>query len=122
MTNSLLTCKRLLLLLMLLFAVQFIHAQTTAVTGKVTDQLSGKPLPNVSVLVKGTSKGATTGADGSFSLAVTDKNPVLVFSYVGYREQEITVGNNSTINVQLSTNTAQLNDVIVVGYGTQRKK
>jgi TonB-linked SusC/RagA family outer membrane protein len=122
MTNSLLTCKRLLLLLMLLFAVHFIYAQTTSVTGKVTDQLSGKPLSNVSVLVKGTSKGATTGVDGSFSLAVTDKNPVLVFSYVGYREQEITVGNNTTINVQLSTNTTQLNDVIVVGYGTQRKK
>src|SRR4051794_15269243 len=99
MTNILLTCKRLLLLLMLLFAVHITYAQTTTVTGKVTDQSTGNPLPNVTVLVKGTSKGATSGVDGSFSIAAAGKDAVLVFSYVGYREQEITVGDNSTINV-----------------------
>src|SRR5206468_8197577 len=110
-----------LMLLTLLFAVQFAYAQSTTVTGKVTEQTSGTPLANVNVLVKGTTTGVTTGPDGGFSIAVTGKNPVLVFSYVGFGNQEITVGNNTSINVQMSAGATQLNDVVVIGYGTQKK-
>ena len=109
------------MLFMLLFAVQVTYAQKTTVTGQVTDQLGGAPLANVSVVVKGTTNGVTTGTDGNFSIAVPNKNAVLVFTYVGYNVKEITVGNNTNINVQMSSSTTQLNDVVVVGYGTQKK-
>ena len=121
MMNSLLACKRLLLLLVLLFTIHFTYAQRATVTGKVTDE-KGAPLPNVSVLVKGTSNGVTTGVDGNYSIAVPNKEAVLIFSFVGLRTQEITVGDNTALNVQMSGSATQLNDVIVVGYGTQRKK
>src|SRR4051812_2968571 len=110
-----------LMLLTLFFAVQFAYAQTATVTGKVTDQSGGNPLANVSVIVKGTTAGVTTGSDGGFSIAVPNRNAVLVFSYVGYGNQEIPVGNNTSINVQMAAGASQLNDVVVVGYGTQRK-
>jgi iron complex outermembrane receptor protein len=106
---------------MLLLAMHFAYAQKIDITGKVTDE-KGANLPNASVLVKGTSNGVTTGNDGSFSISVPGTDAVLVVSYVGLRTQEITVGNNTTINVQLSSSSAQLNDVVVVGYGTQRKR
>src|SRR4051812_7738451 len=109
------------MLLTLLFTVQFAIAQTTTVTGKVTDQVGGAPLANVSVVVKGTTTGVTTGADGGFSIAVPNRNAVLVFSYVGYGNQEMPVGNNTSINVQMAAGATQLNDVVVVGYGSQKK-
>src|SRR4051812_32969520 len=109
------------MLFMLLFAVQVTYAQKATVTGQVTDQLGGGPLANVSVIVKGTTNGVTTGTDGNFSIAVPNKNAVLVFTYVGYNVKEITVGNNTNINVQMSSSTTQFNDVMVVGYATQKK-
>jgi TonB-linked SusC/RagA family outer membrane protein len=110
-----------LTLLTLLFAVHGAYAQTATVTGKVTDQTGNTPLSNVSVLVKGTTNGTTTGADGNFSIAIPSKNAILVFSYIGYGTQEIPVGNNNSINVQMVSNASQLGDVVVVGYGTQKK-
>ena len=121
MTQILPACKRLLLMHTLLLAAIFTFAQRATVTGKITDE-KGAPLPNVSVLVKGTSNGVTTGLDGNYSIAVPNREAVLVFSYVGLRTQEITVGKTATLNVQLSSSAMQLNDVVVVGYGTQRKK
>ena len=121
MANLLHKLKSSWLLLMLLLAMHVAYAQKVDITGKVTDE-KGANLPNASVLVKGTSNGVTTGNDGSFSISVPGTDAVLVVSYVGLRTQEITVGNNATINVQLSSSSAQLNDVVVVGYGTQRKR
>ncbi len=121
MNHCLHPIRRLIMLLLLLMAVQVTFAQKMEVTGKVTDEKS-EPLSNVSVLVKGTSTGVNTGADGSFSISVPNANAVLVFSYVGLRTQEVTVGTNRTLNIQMSSSATQLNDVIVVGYGTQRKK
>src|SRR5436309_2043746 len=100
------------MLLTLLFAVQFAYAQTTTVTGKVTDQSSGAPLGNVTVLVKGTSNGTTTGNDGGFSIAIPNRNAVLVFSYIGYGSREVPVGNNTSLNVQMSAGASQLGDVV----------
>lgn len=93
-------------------------------TGTVKDE-SGEQLPGVSVTVKGTSKGTTTDANGQFQLSVPDGNSmILVFSYVGFQSQEINVGNNqaqTAFNITLLTDTRSLDEVVVVGYGTQRK-
>ncbi|RYF81395.1 MAG: SusC/RagA family TonB-linked outer membrane protein, partial [Chitinophagaceae bacterium] len=90
------------------------------ITGKVTGT-ANEPLVGVSVTVKGTSVGTTTDANGNYALSVPDEGAVLVFSYVGFNSQEVPVNNRTSINVTLSTSTAELNTVVVVGYGTQRK-
>ncbi|WP_217602728.1 TonB-dependent receptor [Chitinophaga sp. GbtcB8] len=79
------------------------------------------PLPGVTVTVKGTGNGAVTNADGRFEINVTGSNAVLLFSYVGYLPKEITVGDQQQIDVVLNEDTRQLNQVVVVGYGTQKK-
>jgi len=93
--------------------------QNKTVRGKVTDE-QGKPVPDVSVLQKGTSNGTITSATGDFSLSVPD-NAILVFTSVGFGDQEMAIGDNSTINVQLKSLAQYLTDVVVVGYGTQKK-
>jgi TonB-linked SusC/RagA family outer membrane protein len=90
------------------------------VSGKVTG-LNGTPLSGVSVTIKGANTGTTTDDAGNYSIAVPNENAVLVFSYVGYTTQEVTVGNRSTINISLLASANQLDQVVVVGYGTQRK-
>lgn len=90
------------------------------ISGKVSDA-GGEPLANVSIVEKGTNNGTRTGIDGSFSITLTTGNAVLVISYVGYITQEIAVGDKTTVNVQLQLLNPELQQVIVVGYGTQRK-
>jgi TonB-dependent starch-binding outer membrane protein SusC len=102
------------------FAGQLI-AQTKTVTGKVTDA-NGSPIPNVSVTVKGGSAGTTTASDGTFSLSLPASAKTLVFSGVGLNKQEIAVGNRTTFEVSLGQEDRSLQEVVVVGYGTQRKK
>ncbi|MCA0233208.1 MAG: TonB-dependent receptor [Bacteroidetes bacterium] len=96
------------------------QALDQAVTGKITDD-KGEVLVGVSVQVKGTTRGATTDANGSYRLSVPDAKSVLVFSYIGYIKQEIIVGNQSIINVKLSADDKSLEEVVVVGYGVQKK-
>ncbi|AWV98520.1 SusC/RagA family TonB-linked outer membrane protein [Arcticibacterium luteifluviistationis] len=91
------------------------------VSGTVKDD-TGETLPGVSIVVKGTTNGTTTDIDGSFTLNVPTKSSVLVFSFVGYLAQEVTVGNQSQINVNLKLDTQALDEVVVVGYGTAKKK
>ncbi|RZK47356.1 MAG: SusC/RagA family TonB-linked outer membrane protein [Pedobacter sp.] len=112
--------KSLVLTALGLLLAQLTFAQV-AVTGKVTDK-SGQPLAGVSVSQKGTSVGATSDATGSYSINAKDSNTVLVFSYVGYPIQEITLGNRSSLDVTLSATAGQLNEVVVIGYGTQKRK
>ncbi len=107
------------LLALLLLGVQA-FAQT-AVSGRVTDQ-SGEPLVGVNVLVKGTTNGTMTDYDGNWSLNNLKQGAVLVFSSIGYASEEITVGSQRTINVQLKDDSAFLDEVVVIGYGTARKK
>ena len=90
------------------------------VSGVLTDE-SNDPLPGVNVLVKGSTVGTTSDAQGRYSLSVPDENAILVISFIGYVTQEIPVGNQTTINVTLVPDVTQLGEVVVVGYGTQKK-
>jgi TonB-linked SusC/RagA family outer membrane protein len=91
------------------------------ITGTVSDE-NGMGLPGVSVLIKGTQRGTTTDAVGKYKLVLSDNNEILVFSFVGYLSQEITIGSQTTLNVSLKPDTKALEEVVVVGYGVQRKK
>jgi TonB-linked SusC/RagA family outer membrane protein len=93
--------------------------QQSTVTGQVTDE-NGDPFLGVTVLVQGTNIGTTTDLDGSYSIAVPDTNSILVFSFVGYGSQEITVGNQTVINVSLEPDVTTLNEVVVTGLGIRR--
>ncbi len=90
------------------------------VTGKVVDE-SNMPLPGVAVLVKGTTTGIITDFDGNYALDVPEGGEILVFSFVGFQTQEVVIGNRSVINVQLVEDVLQLEEVVAVGYGIQRK-
>jgi TonB-linked SusC/RagA family outer membrane protein len=91
------------------------------ITGQVVDADTGEPLMGVTVFVLGTQTGTTTNMDGRFEIDVPNQNSVLAFSYVGYVRQELTVGDRTTINVELASDVALLDDVVVVGYGVQRR-
>jgi TonB-dependent starch-binding outer membrane protein SusC len=108
-----------LLVLLCCFAGTTAFAQNT-VRGKVTSSTGG-PVAGASVSVKGTSTGTNTGADGSFTIPAA-KGAVLVVSSVTYTTKEITVGDEATINIELSPSATDLGEVVVVGYGTQRKE
>lgn len=90
------------------------------ITGKVTDE-KGAPLVGVSVLLKGSKKGVATDLNGAFSISVPDNGAVLVISYVGYITKEVAIGSQNDIAITLVVGSEQLTDVVVVGYGTQRK-
>ncbi|KAA5546420.1 SusC/RagA family TonB-linked outer membrane protein [Adhaeribacter rhizoryzae] len=98
------------------------HNKLAEVTiqGKVTGE-ANDALPGVTVQVKGTTTGTSTGVDGSYSLTVPDGNATLVFSYVGYTTQEVAINNRTTLNVTLRPDAKALEEVVVVGYGTQKK-
>lgn len=90
------------------------------VSGTVSDP-GGDTLPGVNVLVKGTQKGITTDAQGQFKLDMADSETTLVFSFVGYLNQEVVVGNQTNLTVTLAADTKSLGEVVVVGYGTQKR-
>ncbi|QEM11258.1 DUF4974 domain-containing protein [Mucilaginibacter rubeus] len=95
-----------------------------SINGKVTDD-AGLPMPGVTVKVKGTNVSAQTDLQGRYSINIPDANTdgvILVFSFIGYASQEVPVSGNSLINVQLKAASNSLNEVIVVGYGTQKKE
>src|SRR3954447_13121366 len=94
-------------------------AQTSAVRGKVTDA-TGKPISSASVTIKGTTTGTTTDESGAFSITAS-RGDVSVISYVGYVDNEITVGSENNITVALTSGSSKLDEVIVVGYGTQKR-
>lgn len=111
-------------LVVLLFAIIGISvsAQDRTVTGKVTDAKNGAPLVAASVTVKGTNKGTATAADGTFSIKVSANANTLVISYLNYGTKEVTLDSKNTVNVSLTQTTDQLSDVVVIGYGSVRKK
>lgn len=118
-------CKRILqevkvILLLMVCFVGTVEAQGQGIVrGTVTDS-SGEPLIGVSILVKGTANGVISDLDGGFSISAA-ADDVLQFSYVGYINQEIQVGNKKILNVIMEEDTKQLDEVVVVGYGTQKK-
>ncbi len=94
--------------------------QGITITGTVTDE-AGDPMPGVNVVIKGTSTGVVTGITGSYSITVPDRNAVLVFSFIGYTSQELIVGDQKAINLVMEEDTQEIEEVVVVGYGTQKK-
>ncbi|CAM3494125.1 TonB-dependent receptor [Pontibacter korlensis] len=107
---------------MVLTLLQQVYAQSRTVTGSVTDQGTSQGLPGVAVIVKGTTVGTTTGADGSYSINVPEGGNTLVFRFIGYQTLEKAIGNSSTVNAAMATDQKLLDEVVVVGYGTQQKK
>lgn len=111
-----------LFVLMLGFFALHVSAQTSRVIiGTVTDN-QGEPLIGVNVVPKGTTSGSITDIDGKYSVSVSGKNTILAFSYIGYLTQEIPVGNQHQINVKMKEDTQNLEEVVVIGYGTAKKK
>lgn len=118
-------CRKLLcnLILPALFLLlsNALWAQTKTVTGQVTDA-NGAGVAGVSVTARGSNNGTSTSPDGIFSITVPSTATTLVFSSVGYATQEVAIGANNTVSVRLQTAAGNLNEVVVVGYGTQRRK
>ncbi|MDQ1087214.1 TonB-dependent receptor [Siphonobacter sp. SORGH_AS_1065] len=116
--------KRLILFLNILFLTAAVAAygQDRVVTGVVTTSDDGSTVPGVSVSIKGTSRGATTDADGKYRISVPSGNVVLVFTSIGFQKQEIEVANKSVIDVKLINDSSELSEVVVIGYGTQSKR
>lgn len=97
--------------------------QSQTITGRVTSTEDSEPLPGVNVLVKGTSQGTVTDMNGDYTLTVSGANPILVFSFIGYTTEEVAVGAQSVINLNLAPDITQLSEIVIVdvGYGTMRK-
>jgi TonB-dependent starch-binding outer membrane protein SusC len=112
--------KRVLLLLLSFIFMSAIYAQEKTVNGNIADK-AGIPLPGVNVIIKGTTNGTVTDLNGNYSIKVPDNNTVLLITYVGYIKQEIKVGEQSTIKIVLEEEVKELNEVVVIGYGVQRK-
>ncbi|MBN1598586.1 MAG: TonB-dependent receptor [Bacteroidales bacterium] len=110
---------KVMALLLLCFMQLNVFAQGRGITGTVIDS-DGEPLPGVSIIVKGTTQGTTTSIEGTYSLEVPD-DAVLVFSFIGFTPKEITVGDQSTIDVTLLEDIMELDEIVVVGYGTTKK-
>lgn len=118
--------KKSILILCFLAALTLISnygwAQQRSVSGRVTSSEDGSALPGVNVLIKGTKQGVSTDGDGRFSINVPSTNTTLVFSFIGFDAKEVVVGNQTSINATLTANASELNEVVVVGYGTQYKR
>src|SRR5690606_9297357 len=112
--------KRLILLL-LLVVPGLSHAQVT-IRGTVTSVIDGEGIPGVTVQAKGSSTGTATDMDGAYTLSVSSGDVTLVFRSLGFKSQEIGVGNRTTVDVVLEEDLASLEEFVVVGYGTMRKK
>ena len=111
-----------LLLLISVFSAHTIYAQTTSISGTVTDSSDSMSLPGVNVLEKGTMNGAVTDFDGNYTIEVSNENAVLQFSFIGYSEQEISVSGQTTINVSLEQSSEGLDEVVITALGISREK
>jgi TonB-dependent starch-binding outer membrane protein SusC len=116
--------RRLLLLssMVLFFASGTALAQDRTVSGRVTSTEDGAALPGVNVVLKGTTIGTATDADGRYSLTVPSSGGSLVFSFIGLQTQEISIGDRSTIDISLALDATQLSEIVVTGYGTQARR
>ncbi len=113
--------NNLFLLLAFVFSIT-VYGQNVTVSGTVTEASTGQPLPGVNVLLKNTSRGVSTDFDGKFTLDNVPLNSVLVISYIGFIPQEISITNAQPLNIALEEDSESLNEVVVIGYGTQTKK
>lgn len=111
--------KSLLLSILLCFGSIALYAQNNEIKGTVSDR-DGNPLPGVSIVVKNTAKGVTTDFDGNFLLSGVQSGETLVFSYLGFMTKDVVVSNFNAMNVKLEEDTQSLEEVVVIGYGTQK--
>ena len=109
-----------LLLLICVFSAHTIYAQTTTISGTVTDSSNSMPLPGVNVVEKGTMNGATTDFDGNYTIQVSDKNAVLQFSFLGYLESEISVSGQTVINAALEESSEALDEIVITALGIKK--
>jgi TonB-linked SusC/RagA family outer membrane protein len=114
--------KKFLLTCFALAIALYSMAQERTITGEVTSTEDGSSLPGVNVIVKGTTIGTATDADGKFSLSIPSTGGFLVFSFIGLEAKEIEIGDRTVVNVSLGLDVTQLSEVVVVGYGTQERK
>lgn len=113
--------NNLVFFVLLLFTCSFVNAQTVLITGTVTSQEDGKSIPGVNVTVKGTTVGAITDMEGKYQIQVNGTENVLSFSFIGMKSQEVQVKGNNQINVALVSDLMNLDEVVVVGYGSAKK-
>jgi iron complex outermembrane receptor protein len=121
MLKKLFKSAALLALLFFMGGMSAAMAQNGTVRGTIVDASDGSPLPGATVQVKGTTTGTVTDMNGKYSIRVNG-NAILVFSYVGYQTQEVTVKPNTVVNIKLKPSAANLNELVVIGYGTVKKK
>lgn len=114
-------CLQVFYSLLLFFSMIAIANAQSVVKGIVKDE-NGMPIPGANVLLKGTQVVSGTDFDGNYTIKVVNNAKVLLFSFVGYKDKEVVIGNQTVINVKLDPDTAELKEVVVVGYGTQRKE
>ena len=113
--------KKIFLVGIFLLCQLVAFAQQLTVSGRITDSQTGNAMPGVNVLIKGTTTGTITDAGGRYSIAVPDPNSVLVFSFIGYNTLEQSVAGRNTVDIALVPTLEALDEVIVIGYGTQKK-
>ena len=113
--------KNILMLFMALLMSLPIVAQQRRVSGVVVDQKDGSAIIGANVLEKGTRNGAVADVNGNFSLNVTSSNPTLVITSIGYKTLEMSIGNQTSLRISMEDETAELEEVVVVGYGTMKK-
>lgn len=120
MKHSYLLLKTLWFFITILATANFVHAQSRTVSGKVTSSEDGSAIPGVNILVKNTTTGSVTDVDGNYSISVND-DAILVFSSIGFASQEIAVAGRTAIDVAMVTDIQSLSEVVIVGYGSQRR-
>jgi len=113
--------KLLLLLFLCLLSSGLLTAQDRTISGKVIDVKTGEALPGVSVSIKGTTKGTITGVDGTYSIQASSEN-TLLFQAIGLVSQEIIVGNQSTLDLSMTIDTTDLEEVVITGYRDEDKR
>lgn len=113
--------KLKLLLFMLLLSISFVYAQQISINGTVTDNKLNEPIIGASVMVKGSTNGTITNFDGKFTLSNVQIGSTLVISYIGYQTKEIKITAEKQYSISLNEDTQTLDEVVVVGFGTQRK-
>ncbi|MCS6968916.1 MAG: TonB-dependent receptor [Cytophagales bacterium] len=114
--------KAVVTLLLYVLGTSVLYAQTRTIKGKVISGEDDNPLPGVNITLKGTNTGTITDAEGNFSISVSGDNPVLVFSYVGFVTQEVSVADKDNVEIRLAVDVKALSEVVVIGYGEQKKR
>ncbi|MCX2742714.1 TonB-dependent receptor [Mangrovivirga sp. M17] len=113
--------KNLILYLALMLCQVAIIAQDRVISGRVTDSMNDSGIPGANILIKGTGNGTVTDVDGNYSLTVPESAEVLVFSFVGYETEEVEINGRSTISIALMPDITALEEIVVIGYGEQKK-